>query len=289
MDNYDKEIELYFELKGSPESSKESYLRRMKAFINFIEENQKTKDDFTIKHIQHYILYLKKEKGLSPGTINNYISAIKFFYTYVLGKEWEPMKVPRMKRTYKLPLVIPKKDVLLILDEVTNLKHKAILALIYSSGLRVSEVAKLKICDICSDTMTIRVENAKHGTDRYTILSSTALKLLREYFKAYLSSAEYKVTDWLFPGQKKGEHIHVKTIKNTMIKLRNRLELDQRVSAHTLRHCFATHALEAGVEPVFIQQMLGHKSFKSTTTYLRMTSKSLMGTKSPLDTGGSKK
>ncbi len=287
MDNYDKEIELYFELKGSPDSSKESYLRRMKAFIKFLETNLETKDSFTVSDIQQYILYLKNEKGLSAGTINNYISAIRFFYNYVLGKEWEPRKIPRMKRHYKLPLVIPKEDVLSILNEVTNLKHKAILALIYSSGLRVSEVAKLKICDICSNNMTIRVENAKHGTDRYTILSSTALKLLREYFKAYLSSTDYKATDWLFPGQEKGKHTHVKTIKNTMIKLRNRLQLDQRVSAHTLRHCFATHALEDGVEPVFIQQMLGHKNFKSTATYLQMTSKSLMGIKSPLDTGGS--
>ncbi len=287
MNKYDKEIELYFELKGSPDSSKESYLRRMKAFIKFLEKNQKDIENFTVSDIQQYILYLKKEKGLSAGTINNYISAIRFFYTYVLNKEWNSIKVPRMRRPHKLPLVIPKQDVLAILDQVTNLKHKAILALIYSSGLRVSEVARLRICDICSKSMTIRVDNAKHGTDRYTILSTTALTLLREYFKSYLSSTGCSTNDWLFPGQKEGEHIHVKTIKNTMLKLRDRLQLDKRVSAHTLRHCFATHALEDGVEPVFIQQLLGHKSFNTTSVYLRMTSKNLMGTKSPLDTGGS--
>lgn len=287
MNKYDKEIELYFELKGSPDSSKESYLRRMKAFINFLEKNQKDIENLTVSDIQQYILYLKKEKKLSAGTINNYISAIRFFYTYVLNKEWNPKRVPRMKRPHKLPLVIPKQDVLAILDQVTNLKHKAILALIYSSGLRVSEVARLRICDICSKNMTIRVDHAKHGTDRYTILSTTALTLLREYFKLYLSSTGCSTNDWLFPGQKEGEHIHVKTIKNTLLKLRDRLQLDKRVSAHTLRHCFATHALEDGVEPVFIQQLLGHKNFETTSIYLRMTSKSLMGTKSPLDTGGS--
>lgn len=287
MLNYDKDIALYFELKGSPASSIESYVRRMKAFISFMETHQKDIENVSFSDIQQYILYLKNEKGLAPGTINNYISAIKFFYTYVLGKSWNPMKVPRMKRTHKLPLVISKKDVRFLLNNITNLKHKAILTLIYSSGLRVGEVASLRICDICSKTMTIRVEKAKHGTDRYTILSTTALKLLREYFKIYFSSTDYKNTDWLFTGQNKTEPIHVKTIKNTMIKLRNRLQMDQRISAHTLRHCFATHALEDGVDPAYIQQMLGHKNFKTTAAYLQMTSKSLMGTKSPLDTGGS--
>jgi integrase/recombinase XerD len=110
--------------------------------------------------------------------------------------------------------------------------------------------------------------------------------LLRKYFKNEFSSAKFKPNDFLFPGQNKENHIHVKTIKNTMIKLRNKLELDSKISAHTLRHCFSTHALEDGVDPVFIQQMLGHKNLKTTLTYLHMTSKSLMGIKSPLDSQG---
>ena len=171
-----------------------------------------------------------------------------------------------------------------ILNATANLKHKAILALIYGSGLRVGEVARLKIHDICSKTMRVRVANAKHNTNRYTILSATALQLLRKYFRTYFCSTNYKPDDWLFPGQNKKEHINVKTIKNTLIKLRNRLQLDQNISAHTLRHCFATHALEDRVDPVFIQQMLGYKNLQTTLTYLHMTSKSLMGIKSPLDT-----
>ena len=188
-----------------------------------------------------------------------------------------------MKRIQKFPVIPSKKDVLAILNETTNLKHKAILSLIYGSGLRVSEVAKLKICDICSKTMRVRVENAKPNTNRYTILSNTTLITLRQYFRANFSS--YKPDDWLFPGQDKNEHIHVKTIKNTLIRLRNKLQLDKNISAHTLRHCFATHALENGVDPVYIQQMLGHKRLQTTIAYLHMTSKSLMVIKSPLDTG----
>lgn len=285
MNHYEQEIDMYFELKGTPKSSKESYFRRINAFIQYMQEQHKFIENITESDIQQYILYLKREKGLSAGTINNYISAIKFFYTHVLNKEWNAKKIPRMKRNKKFPVIPPKEDVLTLLNATHNLKHKAFLALIYGSGLRVSEVARLKICDICSKTMRIRVEHAKHNTNRYTILSDTALEVLRKYFKAYFSPKSYKPDDWLFPGQNKSEHINVKTIKNTLIKLRNRLQLDQNISAHTLRHCFATHALEDGVDPIFIQQMLGHKSLKTTTTYLHMTSKSLMGIKSPLDTG----
>ena len=179
MNHYEQEIDLYFELKGTPDSSRESYLRRIYAFINFMQDRHKCMEDITESDIQQYILYLKKEKGLSAGTINNYISAIKFFHTYVLGKEWNPKKIPQMKRIRKFPVIPPKQDVLAILSATANLKHKAILALIYGSGLRVGEVAKLKIGDICSKSMRVRVEHAKHNTNRYTILSDTALLVLR--------------------------------------------------------------------------------------------------------------
>ncbi|MFZ5596618.1 MAG: tyrosine-type recombinase/integrase [Bacillota bacterium] len=145
----------------------------------------------------------------------------------------------------------------------------------------VSEVSRLKICDICSKSMRVQIAQAKHNTTRYTILSDTTLIVLRKYFMAYFSSTGYKPDDWLFPEKSRSGHINVKTIKNTIIRLRNRLQLDQNISAHTLRHCFATHALEDGVNPVYI---LGHKHIQTTTTYLRMTSKSVMGIKSPLDT-----
>lgn len=283
MNNYKQQISLYFELKGSADSSRESYLRRINAFIQFMQNCKKCVKGVTEGDIQKYILYLKKEKGLSAGTINNYISAIRFFYTYVLGKEWDSKKIPRMKRIDKTPVIPPKKDILAMLNATTNLKHKAILALIYGSGLRVGEAAGLKIRDICSKTMRVRVEHAKHDTNRYTILSDTALEVLRKYFRKYFSSVSYTLDDWLFPGQIKGEHISVKTIKNTIIKLRDKLQLDPNISAHTLRHCFSVHAMENGVDSVFIQQMLGHKRLQTTLTYLHLTSKSLMGVKSPLD------
>lgn len=288
MNCYEQEINLYFELKDTPDSSRESYFRRMNAFTQFVQKSNKYVEDVTEGDIQQYILYLKKEKSLAAGTINNYISAIRFFYIHVLGKEWNSKKIPRMKRRSKFPVIPPKEDILAILNVTSNLKHKAILALLYGSGLRVGEVARLKIRDICSKTMRVRVENAKHDTNRYTILSNVTLEVLRKYFKEHFPAKSYKPDDWLFPGQVEGGHITVKTIKNTMIKLRDRLQLDPNVSAHTLRRCFATHSLEDGVDPVFIQQMLGHKHLQTTLQYLYMTSKSLMEIKSPLDVGGTK-
>ncbi len=284
MGPYHEEIIRYFDLKGMSESSQESYLRRIHAFVAYMTQHHESLDDIAEREIQDYILYLKKERGLSAGTINTYISAVRFFYTLILGKEWNAKKIPRMKRLHILAVIPPKQDVLAIIQATTNSKHKAFLVLLYGSGLRVGEVATLRIRDICSKTMRVRVDNAKHNTNRYTILSRVALTVLRTYFRAHFSAGSYTLDDWLFPGRDTSEHVSIKTIKNTLIKLRNRLHLDQRISAHTLRHSFATHALENGVDPVFIQQMLGHKNLKTTIGYLHMTSKSLMGITSPLDT-----
>lgn len=287
MNNYRHDLELFFELKGTPESSQESYRRRIRAYVEYIESRSKDVEEASVSDIQQYILYLKRERKLSPGTINNYIAGVKFFYTHILGKEWDKKKIPLMKRPRYFPVIPPKEEILEILSAASNLKHKAILVLIYGSGLRVSEAARLRIGDICSKTMRVRVEGAKHDTNRYTILSNTALEILRAYFKKYYvdKGIGYSSEDWLFQGQKDGEHIHVKTIKNTIIRIKEQLKVNPMISAHTLRRCFATHLLEDGVDPVYIQQMLGHKRLQTTVAYLHMTSKSLMGVKSPLDTG----
>jgi site-specific recombinase XerD len=287
MKEYEEKIELYFELKGTPESSQQSYRRRIKAFMKYQQKHQRCLENLTDNDVHQYILYLKKEKGLAAGTINNYISAIRFLYMFVLNKEWDTKKFPRMRTVRNFPVIPSREDVLAILRGTSNLKHQAILVLLYSSGLRVGEVAKLRISDICSKTMRIRVDRAKHNTNRYTILSNTALQVLRKYFKAYFTNG-HNPDDWLFKGRQLNSHISTKTIKNTIIKIRKRLNLDAHISAHTLRHCFATHALEEGVDPVYIQQMLGHKRLSTTLLYLHMTSKSLMGIKSPLDTSGVK-
>lgn len=288
MNTYEQEIKLYFDLKGTPESSRESYNRRMLTFIKYIEDKQKSIEQITERDIQQFILYLKNEKGLQPGTINNYNSAIKFFYTHILDKEWNQRKIPRMRNEQKLPVIPAKEDVLKLINAISNLKHKTIISLLYGSGLRVNEAVALRISDICSKTMQVYIGRAKHNTIRYSILSDNSLKLLRVYFRKNFRPDCYSLDDWLFPGQKAGEHTNVKTIKNTIIKVRDKLQLDPRISAHTLRHAFATHSLEEGVDPVHIKNMLGHKNISTTSIYLHLTSKSLMNIKSPLDTGRDK-
>src|SRR5690606_37538632 len=125
MKQYEQQVELYFELKGTPDSSRESYWRRMRAFLHYLQEQNKSVEDMTVEDIQQYILYLKRDRGLSAGTINNYISSIKFFYTYVLDKDWNNRKIPRMKRIQKFPVIPSKDDVFLLLNSTDNLKHKA--------------------------------------------------------------------------------------------------------------------------------------------------------------------
>lgn len=185
MEQYIEDIEMYFELKDAPESTREAYLRRIRAFINFVSAKGKAIEDSDEQDVREYILYLK-EQGRSPGTINNYISAVRFFHTTILEREWDSIKIPRMKNPKKLPVIPEREDISDILNGTENLKHKAILFLLYGSGLRVSEVAKLRISDICSKSMRVRVENAKHDTNRYAVLSDKALIVLRNILKLTL-------------------------------------------------------------------------------------------------------
>jgi site-specific recombinase XerD len=285
-EEYILRFELYFELRGLPETSKDSYLRQLRLFAGHLEGCGGTLGSLSYADIQKYILYLKNQKHLSPGTVNNCISAIRLFCCSVLEWEWNSHRAPRMKRVKTIPVLPPHDAVMKLLNAPKNPKHRAILSLLYGSGLRVSEVSKLRIRDINSSDMTVRVQNAKHGTDRYTILAGSTLKTLREYFIAYIKPRGYGSgpDDWLFPGQTPGEHINVRSVKNMFIRFRDKYRLDNRISAHTLRHCFATHCLEQGVSLAYIQEMLGHKDIKTTAAYLHLTAKSLMGVKSPLDT-----
>ncbi len=183
MRDYIEELNLYFELRGTPESSRASICIRVNVFINYLKEQEKAIEDITENDIQQFILHLKNEKSLSAGTINNYSSAIRFFYTHVLNREWNSRMIPRMKREKKLPYVPSKEVILQLIDITSNIMYKAIISLLYGSGLRVGEAASLRIKDICSDTMQIRIETAKHNTCRSTILSQQSLELLRMSFK----------------------------------------------------------------------------------------------------------
>jgi site-specific recombinase XerD len=186
----------------------------------------------------------------------------------------EKIKCPKRRR--KLPIVLDLSEVESLFSVTKNLKHKAMLMITYSSGLRVSEAARLKMTDIDSKRMTVRIRQGKGG-DRYSILSQTALEQLRQYWK------KYRPTEWLFDGQKKDDHITAHTIQCIFYAAKKRAGITKPASVHTLRHSFATHLIEAGTSLHHVQLLLGHRSPTTTTVYLHVSRLNLSQVISPLD------
>ena len=243
----------------------------------FFEHCGKSVENLAKEDINRYLLYLLDEKNSSHSFVSQAVSSIKFLYGHVLMKDDLILNVVRPKKENKLPEVLSQKDVLSIPDNVSNLKHKAILFLTYSSGLRVGEVVRLRVNDIDSDRMLIHVVQGKGRKDRYTVLSEVALKALREYAR------EYKPVTWLFPGEEAGSHITERTVQRVFENTKDKAGIQKKVSVHTLRHSFATHLLEGGIDLRYIQELLGHQSSKTTDIYTHMTEKGIKNILSPLD------
>lgn len=200
----------------------------------------------------------------------------KFYYEKVLKGKRKVYLIERPREEKYLPEVLSKEEVKLLLNATDNLKHKAILMTIYSGGLRVSEAVNLKIKDIDSNRMQIRVSQSKGKKDRYTLLSKKALEVLRKYV------SEYKPKDWLFEGLG-GEEYSRRTITEILRKSVEKTGIKKHVTVHTLRHSFATHLLEAGTDIRYIQSLLGHENTKTTEIYTHITTKGFDQIKSPLD------
>lgn len=185
--------------------------------------------------------------------------------------------MPRPKKENKLPDVLSQQEVIQILNTVKNIKHRAILILTYSAGLRVSEVVKLKIGDIDHNRMLIHIRNGKGKKDRYTVLSKGAFETLRTYITSY------NVIDWVFPGEHPIHHITERTVQRIFENARDKAKIKKEVSIHSLRHSFATHLLEGGTDLRYIQELLGHKSSKTTEIYTHVTEKDIRRIRSPFD------
>jgi site-specific recombinase XerD len=247
-----------------------SCLDSLSAYFNDSPEHLST------EQVKDYLLYLK-DKGLSVTTLNQTISAYKVFVVLVMKEKWEEIKISRPKREKKLPSVLSKQEVFLLLSETKNLKHRAAFALAYSAGLRLSEVCQLKVKDIDSSRNQIKITNGKGAKMRYGVLSEKALHLAREYWQVY------KPKNYLFEGQTKGCHITGGTLQKTFKKKVIELGIKKDVCFHSLRHSFATHLLEQGVNLRIIQHLLGHSSIKTTMIYTHIVNFSLDKLKSPLD------
>ena len=220
----------------------------------------------------------KRLEGISPETHNHYRASIKFLYKRVLKIAWDDEEVPAMKRERNLPTVLTPQEINAIIDATDNLKHKAIIATMYSSGLRVSEVIHLHYDDISRTNMTIHVREAKGRIDRYTILSKKNLDLLTEYwFKCG------KPRGILFPSSWTGSYLDIGSINQFFKANAKKAGITRRVSSHACRHSFASHLFESGVDIKYIQSLLGHVDPLSTDVYLHVSNKTLLGIRSPFD------
>jgi len=223
-----------------------------------------------------YLYYLVEEKQVSAVYLNQLISAYKILIADVLRREWEDFSIRRPRREQKLPIVLSQKEVKRIIESASNLKHRTFISLIYSCGLRLSELANLKAADIDSGRMQIHIRLGKGDKDRYVMLSQKVLLLLREYWKVYRPKA------YLFEGATPGKAIAHRTIQEAFSVAVKKSGIKKRPSIHTLRHSFATHLLDRGVNLIAIQKLMGHSHIKTTTTYTHLQN-SPASVKSPLD------
>ncbi len=262
------------QLRGATPRTQKTYLREVSNFAKYFNRSPK---ELGRGELKEYMLYLMKERHLSDGTFRFYVAALKFLYRTTLKREWVVEKIKCPKRKRKLPVVLDISEVESLFSVTTNLKHKAILMITYSSGLRVSETARLKMTDIDSKRMMVRVRQGKGGNDRYSILSQTALEHLRQYWR------KYRPTEWLFEGAKKDDPISTHSIQLMFYAARKRAGITKPASVHTLRHSFATHLIEAGTSLHHVQLLLGHRSPTTTTVYLHVSRLNLAQVISPLD------
>ena len=218
------------------------------------------------------------EKHASYGVVTQTYFALRFLYKISMRRPWDVEKIPCMKKPERLPVILDKEEVTRLFAATDNLKHRTELMLAYSSGLRVSEVARLKISDIDTVRMTVLVRQGKGNKDRYTILSKVALETLIAYLR------RFRPTAWLFPGVIPGRPITTSSIGLVIMAAKKRAGIAKPVTMHSLRHCFATHLIEEGTDLHRVQLLLGHRSPRTTALYLHVSRKDLSNIKSPLDT-----
>ncbi len=234
-------------------------------------------DQIGAQQVQDYVLLLMTKRQLQWSTVNVITSALRFFYTQLLKQDDLVPLLPRRKTPRWLPEILSAEELQVLFVGTRNQKHRTLLMTTYGGGLRVSEVIRLQVIDVDSDRMMIRVASGKGNKDRFTILSQRLLTELRAYWKAYRPSL------WLFSGTDPKQPMADSTARAIFHQAKDRAGIRKRGGIHMLRHSFATHLLEAGVDLRTIQLLLGHASIISTMRYLQVTRKTLGATQSPLD------
>ena len=274
---YEKYLE-QLEEAGKIRNLKERSINCYKNYVSyFLKYQNKNPEELTCQDVRTFLL-AKKEEGLKATTLNPYNSAIRFFYRNVLHILWDDITVPRMILEHKLPTVLTASEIDRLLSAVDDIKYTAMFAIMYSSGMRVSEVIHLHYDDISRTNMTIHVRETKGRIDRYTILSQKNLDLLTEYW--------YKCgrpKDILFPSSWSGGYLDIASVNQFFKKSAKLAGINRHVSSHACRHSFASHLFENGTDIKYIQSLLGHVDPRSTDVYLHVSNKTLLGIRSPFD------
>ena len=266
--------------KLKEELSSRKYSRKTVESYIYFNQNlcrvlQKCPENIVEEDLKKYLAYLNTVKNMSSSSMNLAISAIRFFYNNVMRKKFGREQV-RPRQDQRLPNVLSKEEIERLLDCEKNPKHRLLLMLTYSSGLRVSEVVSLKREHIDFSRKILHIHGAKGGKDRVTLLADRAVAFLHEYY------IHYCIKDWLFPGQGK-DHIRIRTAQSIFEKAVRQANIKKDVSIHSLRHTFATHLLENGTDIRYIQALLGHSNVKTTERYAQITPRSILRIQSPLD------
>ena len=254
-------------------ATQRSYVHAVAKFSRFFGRSPDRLDLEDVRAFQVHLV----AGGISWPALNQTVCALRFFYGVTLGQAELPERIPYAREPRKLPVVLSADEVVRFLEAVPSLKYRAALTTAYAAGLRASEAASLKVADIDSSRMVIRVEQGKGGKDRYVMLSAQLLGILRTYWR--LARPQH----WLFPGRDGSKPIDVQVLHAACRSACAAAGLGKRVTVHTLRHSFATHLLENGTDIRIIQVLLGHSNLSTTARYTQVSTSIIRGTPSPLD------
>lgn len=262
------------QVRNYARKTQQAYVECVSQFARYFKQSP---ERLGPEQIRTYQLYLVHEKKVSWSRFNQTVCALRFLYGKTLGKDWAITHIPFPRRERKLPVVLSAAEVVQFFAALKSLKYRTLLMTAYATGLRLSEVLNLRVCDLDSQRRVIRVHLGKGHKDREVMLSPKLLELLRQYWK------QERPQSWLFPGPGGQGPLSPSTVQRVCVQARLRSGLGKKVSSHSLRHSFATHLLEAGADLRTIQLLLGHTSLSTTARYLHVSKASLAATASPFD------
>jgi integrase/recombinase XerD len=270
-------MEQHLKLKAYSASTIKTYLGEMTQLLTIL--NTIPADELTPEHLKRYLVHCYEKLKLTENTLHSRINAMKFYYEQVLKREKFFWEIPRPKKQYILPKVLGESELKRLFSALQNKKHKAILFTAYSAGLRVSEVVNLKLTDIDRSRMQLLIKNAKGKKDRYVMLSPLLLDIITNDYK----SSKPQPKKYLFEGPEPGTPYSSSSMQKIFQMARKNAGIKKEVSFHSLRHSFATHLLEKGIDITYIRDLLGHFDIKTTARYLHIKREQLVNIESPLD------